>query len=644
MNLKRARVAAALALIGLATPAAAQVTRVGDTFSVLPFGTRGTAIAYDTRNNVYLVVSTFGVLRGRYLSPDGVPLGDPFVIQASGLFTHFPDVAFSPDAAGGAGGFLVTWHESDSGITSVHSRLVSFTAGLISADVRLAFNESWWEAASEPSVAYATGSKEFLVTWRSFGYDVRIARVDLAGAQIGAAFSLTADGSGVYDQYPRAAYNPAADEFMVAWSATVTSSVLKVQRIKAGTGQLIGGAQQVAAAVTIFATDITYNSATGQFLTTWYQDPPKAIFGRVINADGSPAGAIAALSTRYRAYDGLAVAHNPVSGTFFAVSHDSLTVEDGGVEIDGAGAPLTSGVQVTGAGGAGNFYPQIAANPTRDEWTVVAARSFTQTIGQRIRTATRFSGGGGGGGGNPLIPKPVMANDLPTPGSSVTSPFTIAGWALDLGSPLGTGVNSIHIWAYPNPGSGASPIFVGHANYGAVRPDVAAAFGSAQFGPSGYSLTINLSPGLYDIVVYAYSTVANTFNNAKVFRVNITAPPTIPRMAVDLPAVNQIVSQNFTVAGWALDLGAGSGTGVDAIHVWAFPLSGAAPIFAGSATVGFLRPDVAAAFGAARWGNSGYALSVSGALPPGEYILVVYAHSTISGTFNNWTLVRIRVV
>ena len=93
--------------------------------------------------------------------------------------------------------------------------------------------------------------------------------------------------------------------------------------------------------------------------------------------------------------------------------------------------------------------------------------------------------------------------------------------------------------------------------------------------------------------------------------------------------------------GWAIDRGASSGPGVNAVHVWAYPLSGAPAVFVGAATTGQSRPDVGNFFGA-QFTNSGYSLTVS-SLAPGAYDLVVFARSTVTGTFNNARVVRVTV-
>jgi hypothetical protein len=103
-------------------------------------------------------------------------------------------------------------------------------------------------------------------------------------------------------------------------------------------------------------------------------------------------------------------------------------------------------------------------------------------------------------------------------------------------------------------------------------------------------------------------------------------------MNLDVPSDGATVGPSFTVDGWALDLSAASGTtGVDAVHVWAFPTTGAAPIFVG-ADYGRARTDVGAVFGPA-FTNSGFHLDVT-SFPPGSYYLVAYAHDTVTGTFS----------
>ena len=110
------------------------------------------------------------------------------------------------------------------------------------------------------------------------------------------------------------------------------------------------------------------------------------------------------------------------------------------------------------------------------------------------------------------------------------------------------------------------------------------------------------------------------------------------QIAIDSPKVQQDVAQPFALQGWAADPAAESGTGVAAVHVWAYPLAGGAPIFLGAATTGLPRADVAAAFGE-RFAGSGFSLPISG-LVPGHYDLAVFAWSTELGDFGPAAVLR----
>ena len=73
---------------------------------------------------------------------------------------------------------------------------------------------------------------------------------------------------------------------------------------------------------------------------------------------------------------------------------------------------------------------------------------------------------------------PQVTIDIPPALADVTQPFMVAGWALDGNASLGTGVDGLHVWAYPVISCGGTPchgapLFVGTAATGGRRPDVA---------------------------------------------------------------------------------------------------------------------------------------------------------------------------
>jgi hypothetical protein len=101
-------------------------------------------------------------------------------------------------------------------------------------------------------------------------------------------------------------------------------------------------------------------------------------------------------------------------------------------------------------------------------------------------------------------------------------------------------------------------------------------------------------------------------------------------IVIDAPSNGPTLRQPFGITGWAIETSATANTGIDAVHVWAFPTDGAPAKFVGDAGFG-PRPDVAAAYGS-QYGNAGYGLTVRG-LKPGEYKFAVYPHSSITGTW-----------
>lgn len=97
----------------------------------------------------------------------------------------------------------------------------------------------------------------------------------------------------------------------------------------------------------------------------------------------------------------------------------------------------------------------------------------------------------------------------------------VAGWAADLDSPLDTGIDVIHVWAYPR--NGGDPIFVGQAAYGGKRPDVAAVYGD-RFLKSGFGLRVtNLEPGDYTLAVFAWSSANGRWLPARVAPLRVSS-------------------------------------------------------------------------------------------------------------------------
>jgi Divergent InlB B-repeat domain len=112
-----------------------------------------------------------------------------------------------------------------------------------------------------------------------------------------------------------------------------------------------------------------------------------------------------------------------------------------------------------------------------------------------------------------------------------------------------------------------------------------------------------------------------------------------PQVVIDTPRSQQDVAQPFALGGWAADLDAAAGPGIDTLHVWAYPLTGGPPVFLGTPELGGPRPDVAAIHGD-QFLASGFGLVVQG-LPHGHYDLAVFPWSGVTGGFAAPQIVRI---
>jgi len=241
------------------------------------------------------------------------------------------------------------------------------------------------------------------------------------------------------------------------------------------------------------------------------------------------------------------------------------------------------------------------------------------------------------------LPRPVITLDAPLNGTTSGKTLTVSGWAIDLAGLSGTGVDKVHVWATPTGGGAQFP--VGVATYGLARPDVGAAFGS-RFTNSGFRIQAVMPAGTFNITAYMHSTATDSFTaTASAANVTVNATDSNPQLQIDGPPPNSTRSRPFTISGWAVDTGSLTGTGVDMIHIWAFPVSGAPQFFVGAATYGLARPDVGSYLGDARFNNSGYSLTISSSnVPlPGAYDFQVFARNTVTGTFTVARVVRVIV-
>ena len=110
--------------------------------------------------------------------------------------------------------------------------------------------------------------------------------------------------------------------------------------------------------------------------------------------------------------------------------------------------------------------------------------------------------------------------DAPTDQSTVGRGFTVTGWALDQQAWHGSGVGAVHVWATRVDQPGGLATFLGAAEVGLARPDVAAAMGAGG-ERSGWALATatDLAAGRYELTAYFWSHRTARFEDARTIAV-----------------------------------------------------------------------------------------------------------------------------
>jgi hypothetical protein len=404
--------------------ARAQISRVGLNPLLITTPIRGSDVAYDPVNKVYLVVAAYGPVWGTFTSASGDKIS-AFQINSPGPFAHFPRVTYSPDVsngAGGVGGFIVTWHESAGGPNFVNTRIVSYPAGPIGVQQTIPTPVgTWWESGA--AIAYSSTSNVFLITWRSADYLIWGARLNSNGTLMGAAFQISQPAQGARD--PSVAWNPATDQFGVlydGWGASGTQTTFTL--VSASGGVVSHNTFNFAGAVGTYITDLAFNSSTGRFVGVWVQAGAGTL-GAEIDGTGTVV-ASGLVSTTTGTVDGLGLAYNRVTGTFLLVGMGP-SYELWAAELNSRGARTSTDQQITSTalptGETGAFYPRAVARSDAAHWGVSFAHNYAELRDQVVASTSTNGGPAGNLGGGPSGP-PLPPASLPLSVGLTASPST----------------------------------------------------------------------------------------------------------------------------------------------------------------------------------------------------------------------------
>jgi hypothetical protein len=417
----------ALALLLPAAPASAQLSRIGSstiaTFAASGLVVRGTDSAYDPVSQLYLIVSDLGGnagIYGTFVNTSGAPATGTFTISdGSAGFGSFPRVAYSPDvsnAAGGFGGFLVTWNQYN-GHNDIFGRIVAVAAPgrLVSGVQQFSNGEqggSYQEAG--PAMAYSRTAHRFLVAWQTPQYGIVGRFVGLSGAPSGGAMALENIGG---SRDPALAWNPATDEFGLVYSGwSNTGAFVSFRRVRAADG-LISGRTSFGFTGGTFATGIGVNAAN-QYVMGWAVGPGTRT--ATFDQNGSQL-TTNFVTDRFGYNQSLGLGYNAASGTFLVVSSDSQSLEVAAIELAGSGAPNSSTSIITDGAtqNGGSFYPRTTQHVGAKQWDVVYSRNYQAATNQIVATSSTGGGSGATAGGS--------TGGTTTTGCSTPDPFASLG-------------------------------------------------------------------------------------------------------------------------------------------------------------------------------------------------------------------------
>ncbi len=225
--------------------------------------------------------------------------------------------------------------------------------------------------------------------------------------------------------------------------------------------------------------------------------------------------------------------------------------------------------------------------------------------------------------------QPQALLEAPTAEQPLRGVVTVGGWAIDLASPAGTGVTDVHVYL-DGYGSESGHTFIGRAQYGAARVDVATQFNDVRFARSAFNLSWDASTagaGSHTLVVL-YRTRCGWASLTQ--NVDVDGPTTL--LNIEAPPQGSLVAAPVRLQGWAADPQAASGTGIDRIELYLDGEVTTLGVPLGDVPYGESRPDVGAALGGehelarARFSRSGFGMfwNPSG-VTPGSHSLTVYA-------------------
>lgn len=462
--------------------------------------------------------------------------------------------------------------------------------------------------------------------------------VDRNGNIVGAPFAIQGNPA-IYGAYPRATYSPDANNgtggFLVNWDEADSSTTWILHGRMVAFGQNGAyGADSVLSPDFGFGEEASYaaySTASQEFLVV-YRTIQFTLRAVRVNLGAVPIAAPITLSQTGQYENNPSVAYNPLTNQFLGCWTMFTPANTGLLECRfvQAGTGVLGNIILVQATGS-VWFTDTTYNPTTNQFLVTWDESHGSITNARLVNADGSLPGAVIG-----VSSAYAAYDgTATAYNPVTQTFFVIAYDLTGDLTQDGGVELTSAGQPVNSGLQVTFGCVAGVKCASYYPQIAASTEDPFW-------LVTTSQSFVDT---AYQMLQGTAVSGAPPPPPPTGTPTPtpkPLLAVDTPANNATVSASgFMVGGWAADMGATSGTGVDTVVVWAWPSNGGAAILAGIANYGGSRPDVAAAIGS-QFAATGYGLIAT--LPVGTYTLTVYAHSTVNNSWNAPTVRTVTVV
>ena len=360
-------------------------------------------VAYNAQGDRYLVVwqdsrsGTSWDIYGRLVARDGT-MGGAGAIYASPYADARPAVA----PQGNSAAFLVPFERSLTAGDRMQIYAIPVSTGGALGTVFAV--RVWHNVRTAPALASRNGSNEYLIAYTDRGAltqdDIFAQRVRHDGSLLGGYLPVALGRKG--QELPKAAYNPAAQEYLVVWQDYRSGTDYHVYgRRLASNGTLLGAELVIANAAMLHGDPVVvYNATSNEYLAVWMQvtSPSSGydIYAQRLSATGQKLGAAIFVSPGTVTTDeGVpAVAWNANRNEYYVVWH---AFTDSRWRI--CGQRLSAAGQLLGTntllsyGSEFTHAARLAYNPQRDEY-LVAWQDVR--VGGRIDIYAQRVGGAGG--------------------------------------------------------------------------------------------------------------------------------------------------------------------------------------------------------------------------------------------------------